>query len=649
MQKNVRLWMKITLAMGCAIALVGGGLTYLNLASMNRLIDDAKQTALQAKFAVIEQDLRKEVRSAEMLASQLANTPGIQERFAARDRKVLLDYVAPSLQQLRERYGVDQIQFHTPPGVSFLRVHNPLKFGDDLTPTRPLVVLANKEQKAVSGLEKAAGGYGLRGVVPVRWKDQPIGTVEVGLDSNDSFFKKALTASAVLSRLYAKTDTGFAVVGSALGNTDAVDTERLTRALRGERLRFDRDVGGVPMAVMIAPLSNSQGDATAVIEVVMDASEFVAARADATRTALAVGVLSVLLAMAMAVALARHLGARMGVVVAGVNRIAQGDLRAHNALQGGDEIADLDHAAQAMRQRLSELVADVADNAVKVLAAAEEITRAVEGQAATSSEMSSSVAEITSTMEELSASSTMIADHSKAVVQVAGVTLDGSRKGADAMELVLDRMNDISADNHKSLQEIVELGAKSKEIGKIMEIINTVADQTKLIAFNAALEASSAGEAGKRFSVVASEIRRLADSVSASTEEISSKINEIQGSISRLVLSSEKGASGIAAGSAASTTTAERLGDIIDAATEASTAAEQISLSTQQQKTASGQVVVALREIVTASSNTAKSVNRISQISKEMSGLSSRLDALVRQFQIDPKPGAKPWPCRFGF
>jgi methyl-accepting chemotaxis protein len=171
-----------------------------------------------------------------------------------------------------------------------------------------------------------------------------------------------------------------------------------------------------------------------------------------------------------------------------------------------------------------------------------------------------------------------------------------------------------------------------------MEIINTVADQTKLIAFNAALEASIAGEAGKRFSVVASEIRRLADSVSASTEEISGKINEIQGSISRLVSSSEKGASGIAAGSAANSNTAERLGDIIDAASRASTAAEQISLSTQQQKTASSQVVVALREIVTASSNTAVSVNRISQISREMSGMSARLDRLVRLYQMDDSP-----------
>ncbi len=322
-------------------------------------------------------------------------------------------------------------------------------------------------------------------------------------------------------------------------------------------------------------------------------------------------------------------------LVGAAQQVASGEAAVDLGLNRCDEIGMIARGINQAGLNLQSMVADVADNAVQVLAAAEEITRAVEAQAATSSEMSSSMAEITSTMEELSASSTLIADHSKAVVQVAGVTLDGSRKGAEAMELVLDRMNGISVDNQKSLQEIVELGAKSKEIGKIMEIINTVADQTKLIAFNAALEAASAGEAGKRFSVVASEIRRLADSVSASTEEIAGKINEIQGSINRLVLSSEKGASSIGAGSAASRNTAERLGEIIAAATAASTAAEQISLSTQQQKTASGQVVVALREIAAASSNTAGAVNRISQISKEMSGLSARLDRMVRLFQTD--------------
>lgn len=94
--KKIRLWMKITLAMGCSIVLVVGGLTYLSLASMNRLIDGYKQSALHAEFEVIQKAISEEARAAEMLASQLASTPGIQERFAARERKGLLDYVRPA-------------------------------------------------------------------------------------------------------------------------------------------------------------------------------------------------------------------------------------------------------------------------------------------------------------------------------------------------------------------------------------------------------------------------------------------------------------------------------------------------------------------------------------------------------------------------
>ena len=175
------------------------------------------------------------------------------------------------------------------------------------------------------------------------------------------------------------------------------------------------------------------------------------------------------------------------------------------------------------------------------------------------------------------------------------------------MQTMQDRMTDIQTDNQRNLQEIVDLGVKSKQIGNVMEIINAVADQTKLIAFNAALEASSAGEAGKRFSVVASEIRRLADSVTDSTREIETKINEIQDSINRLVITSERGGAVIAAGTAASANTSERLNKIVTAASHTTSAAQQISLSTKQQQIASSQVVVALREIVIASSHTEQS------------------------------------------
>jgi methyl-accepting chemotaxis protein len=195
-------------------------------------------------------------------------------------------------------------------------------------------------------------------------------------------------------------------------------------------------------------------------------------------------------------------------------------------------------------------------------------------------------------------------------------------------------MEDIRNDNQASLQEIMALGAKSKQISKIMSLITNLADQTKLIAFNAALEASSAGEAGKRFSVVASEIRRLADSVTDSTDEIEAKINEIQDAISRLVITSEKGANGILAGTAASNNTAERFNDIVSAVNQTSTTAQQISLSTQQQKIASSQVVFALREIVGASAHTATAITKVAQISNEMTHISEQLSQATQFFKL---------------
>ncbi len=168
-----------------------------------------------------------------------------------------------------------------------------------------------------------------------------------------------------------------------------------------------------------------------------------------------------------------------------------------------------------------------------------------------------------------------------------------------------------------------------------MEIINTIADQTKLIAFNAALEASSAGEAGKRFGVVAVEIRRLADSVMESTGEIEAKINEIQEAINGLVIASEKGSRGIREGMEHSNQTAAMLLDIVDDAQSTQEAAKQISLSTQQQKTASNQVVTALREIASGAKQTSDSIQQIIAISRNLTDLSDSLKGQVEQFRVE--------------
>jgi methyl-accepting chemotaxis protein len=350
------------------------------------------------------------------------------------------------------------------------------------------------------------------------------------------------------------------------------------------------------------------------------------------------GIVVVLLAVLSSIVyVVRRAVAPVKEMQAVLSEVAHGNLVVKANVGSVDEIGEMARSLNCTVDALNLTLSKVGSHAMNVNEAAEKMAESVANQASTSTEMSATVAEITSTMEELSASSTQIAEHSKSVVDIANHTWENSKKGAEAMQIVLGKMGDIRNENQISLREIVELGSKSKEISKVMVIINSVADQTKLIAFNAALEAASAGESGRRFGVVAAEIRRLADSVTDSTSEIEKKISEIQDSINRLVITSEKGAVGIADGMSATANTADRLGELVGAASQTSSAAQQISLSTQQQKTASNQVVVALREIVTASSHTAQSINRISQVSHDMTATSVELREMVGQFKLTEK------------
>jgi len=262
------------------------------------------------------------------------------------------------------------------------------------------------------------------------------------------------------------------------------------------------------------------------------------------------------------------------------------------------------------------------------------ISTAVHHQASFTSQLSSSVSEISSTMEEFTSTATQIADHSQGVVEIAETTLQDTREGAAKFDILTGKMAEISSDNQTSIQEIVELGKKSKEITKIMGIINTIANQTKLIAFNAALEAASAGESGKRFGVVATEIRRLADNVFESTEEIEGKISEILDAVNRLVINSEKSSKGIREGLEYSNHTKAILDDLVSGAESTADAARQISLSTQQQQTASSQVVIALRDIEEGVRFNSGSIQQTSEISRNLTEMAGRLGKLIGEFSV---------------
>lgn len=345
------------------------------------------------------------------------------------------------------------------------------------------------------------------------------------------------------------------------------------------------------------------------------------------------GVIFITLAL-LALLIMRSINKPISKILEKMKSLANGDLTVKIDTGTSDETGQLLDNMKHMTEKLKEILSLSVDVTKKVNSSAIAIAAAIQQQAIITEQQSASVLEISSTMEEFSATSTHIADNAATVVDISNKAFEESREGAYAVETIMGNMDEVSEDNQSIINEIIELGKRSKEINKVMEFINTIADQTKLIAFNAAIEAASAGESGKRFGVVAAEIRRLADSVMEYTEETQTKTNEIQDAINRLVIISEKGSSTIGRAKDASLNTVSILDKIVSESKSTFDAAKQISISTGQQKTASAQVVVSLKEIANGAEQISTSINHISSTTTALTELSNNLKELMEKFKL---------------
>ncbi len=254
---------------------------------------------------------------------------------------------------------------------------------------------------------------------------------------------------------------------------------------------------------------------------------------------------------------------------------------------------------------------------VKALSA--DVLAATEQQASGAAEQAAAVTETSATLEELAQTSKQIADNSEAVVRVAERTLASAEEGMTSVRDTAEGIEEIRLTTQQASDRILALGERSQEIGRVLLIIDEIAEQTKILALNAAIEAARAGEAGKGFAVVAEEIRKLADSVTESTQEIGRVVREIQSSSSSLIMSTERAAKKVEEGKSLARATADSLDRIVAQVEETTDAAKQISIATQQQRTASEQVVFSMREVAQVSSQAAETSRQISSAILELS------------------------------
>ncbi len=259
-----------------------------------------------------------------------------------------------------------------------------------------------------------------------------------------------------------------------------------------------------------------------------------------------------------------------------------------------------------------------------------ELEAAAAQQATGSREQSSATSEVSTTIRELLSTSKQIAESAQRVARIAEETASGARTGDQTVQRAQDGVGVIKRQVDLIVGHMLDLGKKSQQVGGILEIITELADQTNILAINATIESAGAGEAGKRFAVVADEIRKLADRVGGSTKEIRTLIEEIRAAANTTVMATEDGSKAVDAGTRQFGEVAAAFKQIERLVVTTTEAAREIELSTKQQSTAVEQVNAAISNVAQTTKEAEASTRQTLETSTQLATLSRGLAALVQ-------------------
>ena len=322
------------------------------------------------------------------------------------------------------------------------------------------------------------------------------------------------------------------------------------------------------------------------------------------------------------------LARQLGEMSDALGRASTGDLGVRLPVEDlqDETMARLAGSFDDTLRQLRALVGHAQTTGVQLSRSAAELQALSRQQASSASEQSAAVTQTTTTVQDLAATAAQIAETADAVATTAADTLRLAADGraavitsVEAMDRIADRVGSIGASS-------TGLGERIQEIGRILELIDDLSDQTNLLALNAAIEAARAGEHGRGFAVVAAQVRTLAERAQDSTSRIQAIVTEIRTHAQATIAATEDGAREVQSGGRAVRDVATALDMIEEKVDETTAAAREISIATQQQRSASDQVVVAMTQV-------SEVARQVAVGSKEGAGAASGLASLAGEMQ----------------
>lgn len=319
--------------------------------------------------------------------------------------------------------------------------------------------------------------------------------------------------------------------------------------------------------------------------------------------------------------------------MAGVaGRIAAGDLRGKVEPQSDRDV--LGQAFASMMDNLQRLTTDL-NHGVSVLgASASEISTSTSQLAASASETATAVGETTTTVEEVRQTAEISSQKAKAVSDTAQRVAQISQAGRKATQDTVEGMTRIREQMTSIAESMVRLSEQSQAIGQIVATVEDLAAQSNLLAVNAAIEAAKAGEHGKGFTVVAQEVKSLAEQSKQATGQVRTILNEIQKATSAAVLATEQGSKAVEAGVEQSIQAGQSIQTLAGSISEAAQAAAQIAASSQQQLVGVDQVASAMESIKQASTQNVDSAKQLEAAARDLKQLGEKLKAQIERYKV---------------
>ncbi|MCV4261901.1 methyl-accepting chemotaxis protein [Pseudomonas capsici] len=345
-------------------------------------------------------------------------------------------------------------------------------------------------------------------------------------------------------------------------------------------------------------------------------------------------VLALILGILAALMITRQITAPLQDTLVDVERIASGDLSRNIVVTRRDELGVLQQGVQRMNATLRDLIVGIRDGVTQIASAAEQLSAVTEQTSAGVNNQKVETDQVATAMNEMSATVQEVAHNAEQASQAASSADREARDGDRVVGEAIAQIERLASEVGRSAEAMTELEQESDKIGKVMDVIKAVAEQTNLLALNAAIEAARAGEAGRGFAVVADEVRGLAQRTQQSTEEIENLVEGLQNGtrqVSSIMLNSRE----LTANSVTlSRKAGASLGNITQTVSNIQAMNQQIAAAAEQQNAVAEEITRSIINVRDVSEQTAAASEETAASSVELARLGVQLQTMVSRFRV---------------